>query len=531
MESELGAVQHLLRHLNDLPNLRRNALVNGLFQRGDSPDHIIHARIRTIVANALDLTLSQHGKSNRLRAVRWRAIVQECDLDGRRREVVAEELGLSERQFYRERNAAHKSMATLIVRELAQIAQTRSALANVASKAELQLELADALRRVGSFEDAERVLNLLANAPIETATRLGAINDLLDLYLVDQERHDDALHLISIARSIGSEIHDRDHTAGAELLAIEASNAWAHGATPDYERYTKDLLLHVARSHATRRSCELSLRKSLTLARVFLHCGDAAESRRLLASAKSFLESEPSASATLSLDLLLVVGEEKLLEGSFGEAVAAFSELLSASRRERAPYYTACASSSLASAYSLLGDTYLVETHAGNALALGEDRDWLHPITAARMALSHVSLEHDPRRSLMLSKQLRSCLSNGFLYILDEMTADALTRLGDFHEALTFSERARSGLEKHGLLRYLGVTERVRAEAYTGLHQQNAARDAITRAVELLERHGTMPALARAYELSAQLTNNSTHSTRARELRQLVHSRFDHHSG
>jgi tetratricopeptide (TPR) repeat protein len=525
VELDLAAVQHLLRHLNDLPNLRRNPLVAALFQRADSADHDIQARIREIVKGALDLTLSRQGDGYSQRASRWRTIVQQCDLDGRRREVVAAELGLSQRQFYRERTAAHKSLATHIVRELTRIVQSHSALASVASKADLQIELADALRRVGSFDDAGRVLNQLADAPIERAARLTAINDLLDLDL-EQHRRDDAVRLIAMGRSIGSEIDDRDTAAGAELIAIEAANAWVSGATLEYVGYTKELLLHAARARRTRRSCELGLRASLALVRIFLHSSDAAEVRRLLTAAKSFIEADPTAPAVFSLDLLLAVGEESLLAGAFDKAIAAFAESLAIARKERAPYYTACASSSLASAYCLLGNADLVEAHAENALTLSEDRNWLLPTTTARLALSHISLErNDPHRSLMLSKQLRNGLSNGFLYIVDEMTADALARLGDFHGALAFTDRARDGLEKYGLLRHLGVTERIRAEVYIGLRQPKAARDAIVRSVELLERFGTMPALARAYELSARLTNNTAHGARAHELKQLVRVR------
>ncbi len=73
--------------------------------------------------------------------------------------------------------------------------------------------------------------------------------------------------------------------------------------------------------------------------------------------------------------------------------------------------------------------------------------------------------------------------------------------------------------ERLGLTRLTGRSFGVRAEALTALARPREARDCADAAVALLESHGTLHALASAYDLSARLTRNKRHAARATELR------------
>ncbi len=106
------ASRHLLRHLDDVRELRRNPLVRSLFgpergaRDGDHERRAV-ARIRRRVTVSL-AGLHHHTRGARgIRLGRVHAALLRCEIDSQPLAVVAAELGLSERQLRRERQTAH----------------------------------------------------------------------------------------------------------------------------------------------------------------------------------------------------------------------------------------------------------------------------------------------------------------------------------------------------------------------------------------------------------------------------------------
>src|ERR1700678_4564284 len=101
------AVAHLLRHLNDGRALRANAVAAPYFPlglaEGRSDDESL-MRIRAAVEAAVLRVFDEGSDRSHVYARRRRTILEQCDLRSRPREVVAAELGLSRRQFYRDRS-------------------------------------------------------------------------------------------------------------------------------------------------------------------------------------------------------------------------------------------------------------------------------------------------------------------------------------------------------------------------------------------------------------------------------------------
>lgn len=121
MEATPGVVKHLLRNLYHPVALRRDALANAirLFRRQapparpfDETDVRLVQRFALWCVTALDD--EQHTLRGALQRRRQRVIIEHYDIGGQPRDHVAASLGISLRQFYRERQVALQRLADSI---------------------------------------------------------------------------------------------------------------------------------------------------------------------------------------------------------------------------------------------------------------------------------------------------------------------------------------------------------------------------------------------------------------------------------
>lgn len=121
MEATPGVVKHLLRNLYHPVALRRDALANDirLFHRQtpaarpfDETDVRLVQRFALWCVAALDA--EQHTLRGALQRKRQRVIIEHYDIGGEPRDHVAGGLGISLRQFYRERQVALQRLADSI---------------------------------------------------------------------------------------------------------------------------------------------------------------------------------------------------------------------------------------------------------------------------------------------------------------------------------------------------------------------------------------------------------------------------------
>lgn len=121
MEATPGVVKHLLRNLYHPVALRRDALANAIrLSRRQAPaarpfdetDVRLVQRFALWCVTALDA--EQHTLRGALQRRRQRVIVEHYDIGGQPRDRVAGGLGISLRQFYRERQVALQRLADSI---------------------------------------------------------------------------------------------------------------------------------------------------------------------------------------------------------------------------------------------------------------------------------------------------------------------------------------------------------------------------------------------------------------------------------
>jgi hypothetical protein len=121
MEATPGVVKHLLRNLYHPVALRRDALANAirLFRRQapaarpfDETDVRLVQRFALWCVTALDA--EQQTLRGALQRRRQRVIIEHYDIGGQPRDHVAAGLGISLRQFYRERQVALQRLADSI---------------------------------------------------------------------------------------------------------------------------------------------------------------------------------------------------------------------------------------------------------------------------------------------------------------------------------------------------------------------------------------------------------------------------------
>ncbi|MBV8750240.1 MAG: hypothetical protein JO103_11060 [Candidatus Eremiobacteraeota bacterium] len=519
--ADLGDVQHLFRHLNNLPGLRRSTLLAPLFARGDVPDHELQRRVRAIIDGALDAVVAQHRTEHgAAEAARWHTIYRRCDLGGELHEVVAAELGLSRRQFYRSRRYMHEALRTSIVRELDVVAGNAFA---AVEEGDLALDFAVGLRGYGRVDDARSSLFALATSEIDVAKRLHAVAELVD---IDAAAGGEGLApLVEMA----TVLHRRRPSplASAELAMIEASVAEIDAA---YLRYTAALLRVRHHAHAaplSRRSVELHVRAALRLAKHAVNVGNTSECDEHLAHAQRLLEHYPTAVGAFRTDLLHVEGELAIVRGRYGAAHDALDRALAAARELRRPESAMNAAQALAIVNLFRREFETARRHIRNALTLSDGLG-LHMESAAAMAI-HAEIELlDGRPAVALGlvegARTRYPHSAPDRYLEDMMRADALDQLGRGVEAIPIAEAACGALDALGLRRYLGTAERIRAQIYWNNGRRRDAIVALDNAIRLLEDHGTRRSLARTYDLSARLTKNRRHRALARELESALSS-------
>lgn len=514
MNETFRAVQHLLRHLNDLPGLRTNALVAHLFDRDKGAAYAVHKRIRSVVVHALEQTAEAHGvEHGATRPSRWYAIIQRCDLGDEPHDAVAAELGLSERQFYRERRWATESIADAVVRGLNAIAQQHD---TPPDEAELMLEYAAGLRSYGRVADATRTLEEVATHAPDPAHRLAAIAALIELDVA----HATADTLPLLVRRRLAVAATCDVPGSAELALAQAYAAQALGENDEYrEKLELTFALSASTPVPTPRSHHIEATALLRLGEYATEFGDAAASQRYLATALQTIDRDPVRMAGVRARYYFDLGDLERFQMQYRRSIAAYAEALALARGQN-PWLVMSASLALGLAQMQRGALTEAELHARNALALAGVGD-VRMGAAAMNVLADVELRRGrPQAAIDVFHQLRRRYPHDDpeRYFEDLVFADALDRIGRHAEALVTIDEACRGLELWGLPRYIGYAQRLRAQIYWNARRHRDARESLDRALQILEEHGAIRALGEAYALSARINKNARHRERAREI-------------
>jgi hypothetical protein len=515
--NDLQTLQHLLRNLNNFPKLRQNALVIALRTRSGLAGHALHTRVRAIVTESLEATVQLHSIQHGVeRAARWQTIIQRCDLNGEHHDIVASDLGVSRRRFYQERRAAQESLANALAQALDGAAQPPLA---VPSEAELQIEIATALRMRGELELAARILEPIASAGFDTVFRLEAMTELAEVYDA-LGRSAELFALLDASRALAYDVTTANPAFEIEALIVEATLCRAQGM---FDQHLATLeRIHHRLTHGDivgARRDELTLRTALALANLH-HCvGNASGMQAYLASTGETLEHGAANRPEHRAEHLILAAESAVFRGDLRSAVQSQKQCLTLARVHGLSGYVFLASFNLSICHLQSRQYGVARRHGRNALVAAQL--CLPPDHAVETTglLSQIEIETGhPAEALGMVADARSRFNAGGGYHYQLTFASALERSGRAQDALNVLESISGDIRGRGWQRFLGAVERIRAEACVGLERGADARHAIDNAVQILERHGSSYQLARAYDSSSRITGDPLHRKRAREI-------------
>jgi tetratricopeptide (TPR) repeat protein len=527
-----AACRHFFRHVNDLRELRRNPIFQALALDESQDDGIVAERLildavkRRIVDALAAVTRTFAGGRDVERAQRYRAIVEKHIFAGTRAELVAYELHLSKREFYRQKHAACHSIAT---------AMKDSASPRTSQGTSVRL---DAGRL--TVQEARRLMEgchyALSCERLEDVLRDGQ----------SAERQIEVLCLIS-------EIY------ALQRLDEQAAAAYDRARRVFGERWgTGDLLseaeLHLAAARIAVISCDFAQASQLVDRTMELLlpslAGGEERAIKLYANAANtggFLGSATGEyTASLSyfrraIAALQVIPEDlaKRAVGLYGMAtssihlgtttVAQFHEMTDpvlelAQRNGLTRLAIAIAMNrALFDAQSTSEYTKACDelTECWRAAIRTNDRPI---ITGVGLTMASLALNVDvPRQSaVLLGRVQMACkvldkteeigvVDGVSLAHVTFMKAQAQFELMRFREAATAAKRAFANARQLHIRRLEGASLRIIAECYWAQGNQRKAGRAVAEAVALLESAGHARSLADAYRSSAKITGNAAH--------------------
>ena len=515
-DDRVKACMHMLRHIDDVRELRKNPLAAPLFSQagvtpGSSASRQALATLRRVLNLAIEHLRAQSGKRIKPAQIdRQYAIVARCDLAGERAESVAADLGICMRQFYRE----HRTACSVIAPEIERLIyeETREP-ARSFDRFSMAFTRATTLRLTGSIDAALGELRSLLAQP--EAEKQAAVLARLVHILLDDSRIDEAERELDAAP-----LHNI-----TELLRARVE--WARGndnGDSDREQRLQaaiDLLGSSPNTLWREVACTSLLAWSDHQALLGRFAVTQAHLRRVDAIAVGLTDPSPY----LQVNLL---------------PQTAFHQYHVAHREDRAREYLDRLSGMArrfgfieAAAHVLCGESSIVQGSGSleRALQLAREAEQLSQagsasVPRARVLLRVCELEAamgNLQRSLELSVAATKLLYAKSYYAMGARyeTARAHQLLGNDalaeREAMQLYADASSG----GSGRLAGSALRLVAETQSSAGKTREATEVIAEAIVLLERHGHAFSLCRAYEVSARVTGNREHARRAREIHAL----------
>lgn len=226
-----GAARHALIHLENERELRRNPLL--------AAGHgLSHDALRAAVLRALD-ALRPYRSDASDRGFRRHAIVARCDLGGETHKGVMDALGLSRRQFYRERREALILLGTAMAQAF-EHARAVTATLDLGDAAEAYIE---ALRSAGENAGVWREASALAAATAGQPREIDAwmVASEAARFLADGEA---SAHALACAREAGCEIEAqwRDTWIASGEMNLHWVEADCAGARAALQRRLRDAL-------------------------------------------------------------------------------------------------------------------------------------------------------------------------------------------------------------------------------------------------------------------------------------------------
>jgi hypothetical protein len=523
--AEVVELARLLRRLDDAVTLRNSALLHDVFaELGEGGSHratesmaLLRARAAILSAVA---TLNAEATPPNIHFARQRAIVTRCDLRGEKHATVARDLGISLREFYRERRRALERLLTLIRSNLAPQQQPARSLP---TRFELDMDHVANLRLVGDFKAVFTQLERIAREASIPAQGVRALCYGVEIAadVGDDER---AGRFFEQALAYASEI--ATDPAPVEL-DIQMASAYVGWQGTDVARCSHGLeraaiAVEQLPLAADRHEIRAALGVLFRYAEIACLNGDASTALTALGRARRLLDRTRHKPASMLGQLFFELSVvQALVIGGMSRAVEYALEALEIFEAGNDPSGVSGATAILCSHLTACGDFARAQYFGKAALQLALTTGSAAEFADKALILSLAeSFGGNAREGLALARKACAAAQGGLFEVRGPIAfAEAHLRLGAAAEALDAAERVGRYARARGMLRYAGTASRLAADAHSALGNRAAARDEADSAVAALEAHGHPHSLCRAYETASRLGVGSGTTRLAAELR------------
>lgn len=507
-----------MRQLDDAAAVRENPLVareRWVSGGTESDYHAAPLRLRATILAAV-ASLAEGNANPHFR--RQRAIVARCDLTGEKHTAVAAGLGISLREFYRERRRAYERLLPLI---RANVAAHVPRIRPLPSAFELDLGHVANLRLIGSFANAFAQLERLASqAPrVEDGIRAlcYAVEIAADIGDDDRARRCYAAafnQVQSLDDASGCEVHVPMASA---FVTWQENDLASTGAAIERASVAATQLPTDAGRHDVRAAI------SALFARAELGCllGDPAASIEALRHARSLLErfryKPVELLGQLFVEFAVVYG---MIPGQYQRAIEYALESISAFDHGGLAGEVADAAGVLSGLLDGGGDARNACRFATTAVDLVRGRGNVATL-ADKLLLLSAAKSHagDPAQGLKLAREAAALAQGGLFDLrLPLALAEAHLGLGNITAAHDQTELLERRASAGGLLRYAGNATCIRAEIASAQGDAKRAADLASSGLDLLLEYGQPSAIARAYHTCRRLCPDHRNLALAEEM-------------
>jgi len=506
----MAAIRDVMRHLDHPERLQLNPLVSWQFL-GVSEQASGAARVK----KAIDLAIE--GLSPR-----QREIVRRCDLRGHTHRSVINDLGITERHFYRERRSALESISANLVSPR-QTTVTVSTTRITEEPSGLYMAFVEAARQVG---DISRAIALLTDARTEASVqqRVQIECRLAELYC-ELSVIDKASSHLKIARELTYQASDATEDLRLQTDSVEAAVAWRTGhadaATTLANRAIRKLRTAVLKkgTPGDTRALALSL---LLLSEIDVAHGRWQSGRRYALEARDAITSAGfgfaalKARAALAATFAFMFDPAHLndaaieLEGQYRSSVAAGLTLEAILVRLHLCLTYRFANSPHESA-AVLEEILVIAKHVLPAEQ--------YAIVCLELANSYVLSGNATKAHRAIEEARIRVLPGGntsaFITLL---SAAAFLSAGNCQRALDLSIVASQSMEKLGIVTSIGESLRIQSEALYGLGNRQLATNVVRSALKRLETGGHPFTIAQTHQSAGRITGDRKHFLVAHEI-------------
>ncbi len=537
MSSSYSHVRSLLRDLENPERLRGNPLAAPFFAEAESRgvagggEREAVAHLRSHIASSLAAFDSgnRRGKSaEHLR--RQRTIVSHCDLGGEPHKNVAAALGISMRQFYRERTSALGRLAAELARPAPEPRTPPGAAVSVApsgvSLLQFKIDAIDALFRRAQYRAAADALNDMIRTAPEPGWRIVSLCRL-SLVLGALAEYDQSERAFIDARSIkapeGGEF-DRGRLR-FELQFGAMMNLWRRGAYADAVAVGQQIvsLLESPAREGRRYALDAMRLALVNLGSILQERGSAQQSLETIERARRLATDDRAVPAEHRLDVVTVRAQTLvMLPGQHARALTDAREGLVVAQANGLPHQTVDCLLAMALVHEMTGEFRLAVEHARLASRIARDALAGEDLCEALLLAARFENASDQaHHALALIGEVRRCepYATRFSSFVRLRESESFLRIGRAADAREAAGEAAGDFEARGVGRYHGLSLLARAKAEDASGEAAAAVESLEAALPLLEGSSLVSTLAEAYEVSARLTGDRVRASLARDLR------------